>query len=168
MIAYQLNLTGISAAQLEGFFVGWPDPPSPDTHLRILENSAHVVLALEGGRVIGFVSAISDGVLSVYISLLEVLPDHQGRGAGRELMIRMNALLEGLYMNRCAVRRQRATILREAWVSNRWWRDDPPVRASKRQTRTLNLEPRRAQSPRESRWFLRPCETFAFQSVAKL
>ena len=96
MIAYQLNLTGISAAQLEGFFVGWPDPPSPDTHLRILENSAHVVLALEGGRVIGFVSAISDGVLSAYISLLEVLPDHQGRGAGRELMIRMNALLEGL------------------------------------------------------------------------
>lgn len=98
MIAYQSNLTGISAAQLEGFFVGWPDPPSPDTHLRILENSAHVVLALEGGRVIGFVSAISDGVLSAYISLLEVLPDHQGRGAGRELMIRMNALLEGLYM----------------------------------------------------------------------
>ena len=47
---------------------------------------------------IGFVTAISDGVLSAYISLLEVLPDHQRRGVGRELMQRINALLEGLYM----------------------------------------------------------------------
>ncbi len=47
---------------------------------------------------IGFVSAISDGVLSAYISLLEVLPSHQQRGVGRELMTRIKALLEGLYM----------------------------------------------------------------------
>ena len=98
MIAYQSDLIGISAAQLEGFFVKWPDPPSPATHLRILEGSAFVVLALEDGRVIGFVTAISDGVLSAYISLLEVLPEYQGRGVGRELMTRVNALLEGLYM----------------------------------------------------------------------
>lgn len=98
MIEYQSNLNGISAAQLEGFFVGWPNLPSIDMHLRILEGSAFVVLALEGGRVIGFVSAISDGVLSAYISLLEVLPDYQGRGVGRELMTHMKALLEGLYM----------------------------------------------------------------------
>lgn len=98
MIKYQSNVTGISAGQLEGFFVGWPNPPSIETHLRILENSAHVVLAIESDQVIGFVSAISDGVLSAYISLLEVLPDHQRRGVGRELVRRMNALLEGLYM----------------------------------------------------------------------
>ena len=102
MIAYQTTLTGISPRQLEGFFVGWPDPPSPATHLRILEGSAFVVLALEGDRVVGFVTAISDGVLSAYISLLEVLPEYQRRGVGRELMQqlmqRINALLEGLYM----------------------------------------------------------------------
>ena len=98
MISYQSNLNGIGAAQLEGFFVAWPDPPSPATHLRILEGSAFVVLALNGGCVIGFVTAISDGVLSAYVSLLEVLPDHQRRGVGRELMVRMNTLLEGLYM----------------------------------------------------------------------
>jgi GNAT superfamily N-acetyltransferase len=85
VIGYQSNLNGISAAQLEGFFVGWPNPPSMDTHLRILEGSAYVVLALEGDRVIGFVSAISDGVLSAYISLLEVLPNHQGRGRGTRI-----------------------------------------------------------------------------------
>ena len=98
MTEYQTNLQGITPQQLEGFFVGWPNPPSPDTHLRILKGSAFVVLALEGGRVIGFVSAISDGVLSAYISLLEVLPERQGRGVGRELMQHMNALLEALYM----------------------------------------------------------------------
>ena len=98
MIAYQSNLNRISASQLEGFFVGWPDPPSSAKHLRILEGSAHIVLALEGDRVIGFVTAISDGVLSAYISLLEVLPDHQRRGVGRELILRMKSLLEGLYM----------------------------------------------------------------------
>ena len=98
MIAYQSNLNSISASQLEGFFVGWPDPPSPATHLRILKGSAFVMLALEGGRVIGFVTAISDGVLSAYISLLEVLPEYQGRGVGRELMTRIDTLLEGLYM----------------------------------------------------------------------
>ncbi len=98
VIVYQSNLDGISAAQLEGFFVGWPNPPLPGTHLRILENSASIVLALEGDQVSGFVSAISDGVLSAYISLLEVLPSHQGRGVGRELMTRMKVLLEGLYM----------------------------------------------------------------------
>ena len=98
MTAYQTNLRGITPQQLEGFFVGWPNPPTAVTHLRILEGSAYIVLALEGGRVIGFVSAISDGVLSAYISLLEVLPEYQGRGVGRELMTRMDALLEGLYM----------------------------------------------------------------------
>lgn len=98
MVTYQTNLNGIGAAQLEGFFVGWPDPPLPDTHLRILNGSAFVVLALEGNRVIGYISAISDGVLSAYISSLEVLPNHQRRGVGRELVTRMKVLLEGLYM----------------------------------------------------------------------
>ena len=64
MTEYQTNLQGITPQQLEGFFIGWPDPPSPATHLRILEGSAYVVLALEGDQIIGFVSAISDGVLS--------------------------------------------------------------------------------------------------------
>lgn len=101
MTAYQTNLQGITPQQLEGFFVGWPNPPSPDTHLRILKGNAFVVLALEGGRVIGFVSAISDGVLSAYISLLEVLAERQGRGVGRELMQRIT---RGAVHDRRAVR----------------------------------------------------------------
>jgi ribosomal protein S18 acetylase RimI-like enzyme len=95
---YAESLAGLEPEQLQGFFVGWPHPPSPQRHLEILRGSAAVVLAREDERVVGFVTAISDGVLSAYIPLLEVLPEYQGRGIGTELMRRMLARLEGLYM----------------------------------------------------------------------
>ena len=50
------------------------------------------------GRVVGFVTAISDGVLSAFIPLLEVLPAHQGQGIGSELVRRMLSELEDFYM----------------------------------------------------------------------
>lgn len=100
MIEYGYSLDSVTADELEGFFVGWPSPPEPDLHLRLLEGSEHVVLAreAESGRVVGFVTAIGDGVLSAYIPLLEVLPEYQGKGVGTELVRRMLALLEDRYM----------------------------------------------------------------------
>lgn len=101
MIQYTDSLDSIDAGQLgEGFFAGWPNPPSTETHLRMLRGSAHVWLALddEHGDVVGFVNAIGDGVLTAYIPLLEVLPDYQGRGIGSELMRRMLATLSETYM----------------------------------------------------------------------
>ena len=94
------SLDGIGAEHLGGFFVGWPDPPSPDTHLRMLRASDAVVLAVdeESGMVAGFVTAISDGVLAAYIPLLEVLPAYQRRGIGAELVRRMLAGFSSLYM----------------------------------------------------------------------
>lgn len=99
MIVYEDDASGVRPEQLEGFFVGWPSPPSPERHLEVLTGSAHVVLAREeDGRVVGFVTATSDGVLSAYIPLLEVLPEYQGRGIGTQLMRRMLDKLGGLYM----------------------------------------------------------------------
>jgi ribosomal protein S18 acetylase RimI-like enzyme len=98
MIQYQTSLEHIQADQLEGFFVGWPNPPTPVTHLEILRRAAHVVLALEGSSVVGFVTAISDGILCAYIPLLEVLPGHQHQGIGSELMRRMLETLSEMYM----------------------------------------------------------------------
>jgi len=99
MIRYTESLQGISPNQLAGFFVGWLRPPSPDTHWLLLQCSAQVVLAVDDeiGRVVGFVNALSDGVLNAFIPLLEVLPEYQGRGIGRELMRRMLARLDQLY-----------------------------------------------------------------------
>jgi ribosomal protein S18 acetylase RimI-like enzyme len=98
MIRYQNSLEGIRADQLEGFFVGWPNPPTPDTHLEMLKRAAHVVLAVDGSGVVGFVTAISDGILCAYIPLLEVLPSHQHQGIGLELMCRVLESLSQIYM----------------------------------------------------------------------
>lgn len=100
-ISYSDDVDGITPEHLQGgFFEGWPNPPSPATHLKLLRGSYMVRLAVEQqtGQVVGFVSAISDGVLSAYLPLLEVLPDYRGRGIGSELMRRMMQGLAGLYM----------------------------------------------------------------------
>jgi ribosomal protein S18 acetylase RimI-like enzyme len=100
MIIYQSDLAGVGAEHLAGFFVGWPNPPSPDTHLRILAGSSRVLLARDGagGPAVGFITAVSDGVSCVYIPHLEVLPAYQGRGIGSELVRRMLAALGDIYM----------------------------------------------------------------------
>jgi len=88
MIRYAPSCQGIVANQLEGFFVGWCHPPTPEEHLRILQASDVIALAIdqEADRVIGFVTAITDGVLSAYLPLLEVLPSYQGQGIGSALV----------------------------------------------------------------------------------
>ena len=100
MIIYTDSIEGISTENLHGFFVGWPNPPSPETHLKLLAKSDHAVLAVddETGNVVGFITAISDSVLSAYIPLLEVLPAYQERGIGQELVRQMLEKLSGLYM----------------------------------------------------------------------
>ena len=101
MIRYTTTLAGVTPDQLRGgFFDGWPNPPSPETHLRLLQGSSHVVLAVDHatGNVVGFITAVSDGVLSAYIPLLEVLPAYTGQGIGLELTRRMVEQLRHLYM----------------------------------------------------------------------
>lgn len=100
MFRYTTSTEGIRPHQLTGFFIGWPNPPSPERHLAVLRGSSHVVLAIDdaGDRVVGFINAVSDGVLSAYIPLLEVLPEYQGRGIGAELIRRMLDLLRDFYM----------------------------------------------------------------------
>jgi hypothetical protein len=80
MIAYVTSVQGLTAEKIVGFWEGWPSPPSPETHLRLLRSSDHVVLAIDddNGRVIGFTTAVTDKVLSAYIPFLEVLPKYRG------------------------------------------------------------------------------------------
>ena len=82
---------------LHSFFSGWKHPHTPKTHLRILKGSDHVVLAIDEatGRVVGFVTALSDRVQAAFIPLLEVLPDYRGPGVESELIRRMLTRLEG-------------------------------------------------------------------------
>jgi len=98
VVEYLTSVDTVEAGQLVGFFEGWPVPPSPERHLALLRGSSHVVVAQEAGEVVGFVTAISDGVLAAYIPLLEVRREWRGKGVGHELVRRVLAQLEGLYM----------------------------------------------------------------------
>ena len=100
MICYVDSIESVTAQDLNGFFVGWPHPPTPQTHFELLKNSDEVVLAVddEAHHVVGFISALTDRTLFAYIPLLEVLPTYQGQGIGRELVRRMSEKLGGLYM----------------------------------------------------------------------
>lgn len=100
MISYIDTIEGITAEQLQGFFIGWPNPPAPETHLRILAGSYAIRLARDDatGAIVGFITAISDGVSCAYIPHLEVLPTYQGRGIGSELVRRILERLHHIYM----------------------------------------------------------------------
>ncbi|MBM3134089.1 MAG: GNAT family N-acetyltransferase [Chloroflexi bacterium] len=99
-MVYRDSVEGLTPEQLQGFFVGWPNPPSPEVHLRLLRQSAVVILAqdTETQAIVGFMTAITDGVLAAYIPFLEVLPSYQHRGIGRVLVSRMLERLKQFYM----------------------------------------------------------------------
>ena len=100
MVEYLHNVESVEPAQLRGFFEGWPQPPSPEVHLRILQRADEVVVARDSdtGTVVGFVTALTDGVLTAYLPLLEVLPRFRRQGIGRELVRRILERLSDLYM----------------------------------------------------------------------
>jgi ribosomal protein S18 acetylase RimI-like enzyme len=99
-IIYSSDVATLHADQLRGgFFQDWPNPPSPETHLRMLQGSYRVWLALDENtqQVVGFIQATSDGVLTAFIPLLEVLPAYQHQAIGTGLVQRMLESLSHLY-----------------------------------------------------------------------
>lgn len=91
------DLDALTGSQLGGFFEGWPDPPSEDRLVDILAGSQAVELCFCGDEVVGLLCGLTDGVLSLYLPLLEVRVDQRGRGIARRLVERMLARFEGLY-----------------------------------------------------------------------
>jgi ribosomal protein S18 acetylase RimI-like enzyme len=98
---YTSSLKDVSPEMLEGgFFVGWPNPPSSEMHYKLLKNSYKAVIVIEKDtkQVVGFINAVSDGVLSAYIPLLEVLPEYQNQGIGKKLIQLLLEELKDIYM----------------------------------------------------------------------
>lgn len=98
MVTYADTPEGLTPADLEGFFVGWPRPPAPERRLDLFRGSDLISLAYDGSSLVGFATAISDGVLAAYIPFLEVLPSYQGQGIGSALVRRLLDRLDDLYM----------------------------------------------------------------------
>jgi len=87
MIHYTRNLKSISSEMLQGFFAGWPSPPSPTTHLKLFRQSDKIILSIEdnNSRVVGFITAISDRILTAhdlvvnYFRIDVILAAHKSR-----------------------------------------------------------------------------------------
>lgn len=88
MIIYHGNKNDVSADQLKGFFVGWKKPLTAEQHCKVLYGSTYFIVAFdeETNNAVGYITALSDGVNSAFIPLLEVLPSYQGKGIGTKLM----------------------------------------------------------------------------------
>lgn len=97
-IKYTDSVEKITSRMLGGFFEGWKKPHTPDEHLEILKNSNHIILAIDSdkARVVGFITALTDGVQSAFIPLLEVLPEYRKMGIGSALVFRMLETLNGI------------------------------------------------------------------------
>jgi ribosomal protein S18 acetylase RimI-like enzyme len=98
VIEYKTTLEGINPENLEGFFVGWKNPLTPEQHCEILKNSSFTVLAYdnETSGVVGFINALSDKVNFAFIPMIEVLPEYRHKGIGSGLFKMMLKLLDDI------------------------------------------------------------------------
>ena len=85
MVEYKIN-DSIIASELDCFFQNWKSPPSSEIRPKVLDGSDLIVTARENDKLVGFLTAISDGAMHAFISLLEVLESHQGKRIGSELL----------------------------------------------------------------------------------
>jgi ribosomal protein S18 acetylase RimI-like enzyme len=56
-----------------------------------------LALDAQTGRVVGYATGLTDGLLTLYVSYLEVLPEYQRRGVGTELIRRLLKRFGGIY-----------------------------------------------------------------------
>ena len=100
-ISYTKQVSEITEEMIaDGFFNGWGNPPSKAKHVEILQKSfvSYVAIDTETNQIVGFINAVSDGVLSAYIPLLEVVKPYQNIGIARELVRHMVEELKDVYM----------------------------------------------------------------------
>lgn len=84
----------------DGFFDGWLNPPDAKTHREILSKSYKSFVAIDDDKkeIVGFINVISDGVLTAYIPLLEVIPKYKNMGIGGKLVNMVMEEFKDFYM----------------------------------------------------------------------
>lgn len=74
--------------ELEELFlsVEWSSGKYPDKLVLAMKNSDCVVSAWDGGKLVGLINALSDGVMTAYFHYLLVNPAYQSKGIGKTLV----------------------------------------------------------------------------------
>ncbi len=99
-IIYSINKDDLVNLKIENFFVGWKNKPSEEILRKSIMNSDYIVIAIDikNQCLAGYITAISDNTLSAYIPFLEVAPQYQKKGIGKNLVKKIIDQLENLYM----------------------------------------------------------------------
>lgn len=69
--------------------VGWESAKYSNSLVIVMKNSDRVISAWNGDQLIGLMSAMSDGIMTVYFHYLLVNPDYQGKGIGGGIVDKM-------------------------------------------------------------------------------
>lgn len=99
MIIYTDTINDVQRKEISGFFAGWLNPPSSEVLLNLLKNSDYFVIAIDDqcNKAVGFITCLTDKILTVYIPLLEVLPEYQNMGIGSKLVEKIFKKLHNIY-----------------------------------------------------------------------
>ena len=89
-IEYSVNKSELDSIGIESgsFFEGWPKKPNEEVMRKSIMDADYAVLAIDRkeSRLIGYITAVSDNVLSAYIPFLEVVAKYQKQGIGHTLV----------------------------------------------------------------------------------
>ena len=99
-IIYSTNKDDLAPLEVSNFFEGWPEQPNEKVLRKSIENASYIVLAIDADKkkLVGYITALSDDVLSAYIPFLEVEQSYRKNGIGHALVEKMVEQLEHLYM----------------------------------------------------------------------
>ncbi len=90
------NFKDTSNIIISGFCFGWKKPLSEIQLKELLIKSTYNVVAVDDGRIVGIITALSDTVNWAFIPYLEVMEGYKNKGIGSTLLKEMLKQLESI------------------------------------------------------------------------
>lgn len=120
MIIYSTEKTSIRSYEVGQFYADWKQKPNKETFLQSIEKADYAVLAIdeEKNKIIGYITAITDHVLSAYIPFLEVDKSYQKQGIGTLLLQKILEQIGDLYMIDLIADKDKASFYEKAGLKS--------------------------------------------------